>query len=176
MSCMSWSYTWSLYISCHPVPADVAHYLIDQTLLHRAASLLFPFLSFCEQGDFFSSDFDLESCAFDLNHSLQQFKMRSSILVLLTAAATAMAVPTGWSAPAAKYYARVSQEIRNLQNQDTLPAPSCDLSTMVLPHTSEPLPGVPKGQKLLAVGIGRGTQVSHCSSLHPHIASFDPPY
>lgn len=91
--------------------------------------------------------------------------MRSSILVLLTAAVTAMAVPTGWSAPAAKYYARVGQEIRNLQKDDLPPAPSCDLSSMTLPHTSDPLPDVPKGQKLLAVGIGRGTQVSLLSSI-----------
>ncbi|WEW54726.1 hypothetical protein PRK78_000151 [Emydomyces testavorans] len=91
--------------------------------------------------------------------------MARLLLILLVLALTALSMPTGWSEAEAKFYSGVSKEIQKLQGSDRIEQRmSCDLSKAKLPQTSEPLPDIPQGQKLLAVAVGRGTQNYTCDS------------
>ena len=95
--------------------------------------------------------------------------MRSAILLVLTMAVMALSLPTLWSPDTAKFYAGVSKEIANRHRGGHRGGyhnerPACDLSEVVLPQSSEPLPEIPDGQKLLAVTIGRGTQNYTCEA------------
>ncbi|KAI2088232.1 Small subunit processome complex component [Ophidiomyces ophidiicola] len=71
-------------------------------------------------------------------------------------------MPTGWSEDEAQFYSSVGKEIEKLRVP--LQLMGCDLSNAKLPHTLEPLPNIPKGQRLLGVAVGRGTQNYTCSS------------
>lgn len=85
--------------------------------------------------------------------------MRQSILALAFAASMAVAAPSNWSPNVAQYFSAASKEIQNA-GKTNAPKLPCDLSKAVLPSTGgASLPGVPEGQKLLHVGVGRGTQV-----------------
>ncbi|PGH12067.1 hypothetical protein AJ80_06886 [Polytolypa hystricis UAMH7299] len=87
--------------------------------------------------------------------------MRPILLIAASMASMALAAPSGWSAEKAKFYSAVSKLISKRDSHD---GPSCDLSKAVLPVTYDPLAEVPEGQKLLHVGVGRGTQNYTCSS------------
>ncbi|EGE80821.1 hypothetical protein RJZ56_001725 [Blastomyces dermatitidis] len=84
---------------------------------------------------------------------------------LASTASIALAVPSGWSPDTAKFYSTVAREIKEARKHHKNPAlPNCDMSRARLPTTDEPLPAVPKGQKLLHVTIGRGIQNYTCPS------------
>ena len=95
--------------------------------------------------------------------------MRSSIVLVLTMVVTVLSLPANWSPDAAKFYAGVRKEIEERNrggHRDRYhnEKPTCDLSEVALPQSSEPLPEIPEGQKLLAVTVGRGTQNYTCEA------------
>lgn len=76
-----------------------------------------------------------------------------------------LSMPTLWSPDTAKFYSGVNEEIaKRHRHGGRTPQPECDLSKILLPQSSEPLPEIPKGQKLLAVTVGRGTQNYTCEA------------
>lgn len=96
-----------------------------------------------------------------------------TLLALAALASTVISVPTRWTPEEANFYGRTDKEIENLKAHGGVKQSfECDLSKVPLPKTSEPLPKAPDGQKLLAIAIGRGTQVrlSHI----PGYAAEDP--
>lgn len=91
--------------------------------------------------------------------------MMRMLLALLALALTAFAIPTGWSEEEAKFYSGVGKEIQRLRELGKFShRKGCDLSDAKLPQAQQPLPDIPHGQKLLAVAVGRGTQVRYSRS------------
>lgn len=89
------------------------------------------------------------------------------MLILLAFALTTLSMPTGWSEDEAKFYSAVGKEIQKFRGSGIFGRPrGCDISEVKLPQTSEPLPDIPHGQKLLAVAVGRGTQVRPLAAKH----------
>ena len=87
--------------------------------------------------------------------------MYSWLFVVAVMASRALAAPTQpppWSPDLAEFYSSVSKEIDLTRRTGSIPCNTqCDLSKAVMPSNSLPPPT--PGQKLLHVGIGRGTQV-----------------
>ncbi|KAK2739077.1 hypothetical protein FQN55_009610 [Onygenales sp. PD_40] len=86
------------------------------------------------------------------------------LILIASMACLTLAAPSGWSPDAAKFYSEVSKTIDKARRDNPHVPPSCDLAQAVLPTTSQPLPAIPEGQKLLHVAVGRGVQNYTCAS------------